>query len=285
MTRKTNNFLRKPVSAGRMAAFSSAVVRSLTRGSIPVLLGGGYALEFYTSVGRHLKDLDLFVYRQDWEKILALMNREGFRAELNYPHWLGKVHRANQFIDIIFSSGNGLCEVDPLWFKYAASGKVFDCPIKVCPPEEMIWSKAFIMERERFDGADIAHLILKCGMHMDWDRLLWRFGQHWRVLLSHIILFDYIYPSERLCIPEPIRRELFQLLEIEAAAPTLDQPVCRGTLLSRSQYQIDTVDFGYTDARIIPAGKMSTAEAATWTAAADSADENRESLDANIDRQ
>ena len=26
----------------------------------------------------------------------------------------------------------------------------------------MIWSKAFIMERERFDGADVAHLLLHC---------------------------------------------------------------------------------------------------------------------------
>ena len=27
----------------------------------------------------------------------------------------------------------------------------------------MIWSKAFIMERERYDGADIAHLIWRAG--------------------------------------------------------------------------------------------------------------------------
>jgi hypothetical protein len=25
--------------------------------------------------------------------------------------------------------------------------------------EEMVWQKAFIMERERFDGADVVHLI------------------------------------------------------------------------------------------------------------------------------
>ena len=285
MTTNTNSLIPEPAPEDGVTAFYSEVVRSLTQASVPVLLGGGYALEFYTHTGRHLKDLDLFVYRRDWERVLALFNRNGFRTELNFPHWLGKVHCADQFIDIIFSSGNGLCEVDPLWFKYAPSGKVFDCPIQVCPPEEMIWSKAFIMERERFDGADIAHLILKWGIHMDWDRLLWRFDQHWRVLLSHLILFDYIYPSARLCIPEPIRRELFQLLQIETASPTPNQPVCRGTLLSRSQYQIDIVDFGFTDARVIPAGKMSTAEAATWTAAADSGDENRESLDANIDRQ
>lgn len=54
------------------------------------------------------------------------------------------------------------------------------------------------MERERFDGADVAHIILKRGKRLDWGRLLSRFGEHWRVLLSHLILFDYIYPSEKL---------------------------------------------------------------------------------------
>jgi hypothetical protein len=200
------------------------------------------------------------------------LNRNGFRAELNFPHWLGKVYYADQFIDIIFSSGNGLCEVDPLWFKHAVSGTVFGLPIRICPLEEMIWSKAFIMERERFDGADVAHLILKCGKRMDWDRLLLRFGQHWRVLLSHIILFDYIYPSETLCIPQYIRDELLHRLKNEMMSPSPDEPMCRGPLLSRNQYQIDTANFGYRDARIAPEGKLSTEEAASWTAAADTVD-------------
>ncbi len=59
----------------------------------------------------------------------------------------------------------------------------------------MIWSKAFIMERERYDGADIAHLILACGRDLDWRRLLGRFGRRWRVLLSHLVLFGFVYPG------------------------------------------------------------------------------------------
>jgi len=42
----------------------------------------------------------------------------------------------------------------------------------------MIWSKAFIMERDRYDGADIAHIIRTCGKGLDWSRLLHRFGSH-----------------------------------------------------------------------------------------------------------
>jgi hypothetical protein len=45
---------------------------------------------------------------------------------------------------------------------------VLGVPVRLCPPEEIIWSKAFIMERERYDGADISHLIRACQGRLDW---------------------------------------------------------------------------------------------------------------------
>jgi len=48
--------------------------------------------------------------------------------------------------------------------------------VGLTPVEEMLWSKAFVMERHRYDGADIAHLIRARGEHFDWNRLLQRFG-------------------------------------------------------------------------------------------------------------
>jgi hypothetical protein len=256
------------------AIFYTEVLRAFDEARVPVLLGGGYALEFYTHRGRQLKDLDLFIYRKDLEKIFAVLNRNGFRTTLDFTHWLGKVCYGDYFIDIIFSSGNGLCAVDPSWFEHSQPGTLFGLPVRFCPPEEMIWSKAFVMERERYDGADIAHLLLKCGNGLDWPRLLFRFGEHWRVLYSHLVLFDYIYPSERRCVPQPIRRELLRRLKDETISPADSGRYCRGPLLSRTQYQIDTAKLGYQDARIIPTGKLSSEEAANWTAAGDPATGN-----------
>jgi hypothetical protein len=50
-------------------------------------------------------------------------------------------------------------------YTFAHSGTciILDTPVRIAPLEEIIWQKAYIMERERFDGADIAHLLLKCG--------------------------------------------------------------------------------------------------------------------------
>jgi hypothetical protein len=133
----------------------------------------------------------------------------------------------------------------------------------------MIWSKAFIMERERYDGADIAHLLRARAGCLDWRRLVGRFGPHWRVLLSHLVLFGFVYPSERGCIPAAVLTELAgRLAEEQRDAPPPDR-ICCGTLLSRAQYLADVDTLGYRDARLLPDGTMTAGEIAEWTAAID----------------
>lgn len=258
-----------PASEAETYFFYRQVIGILNRNFVPYLLGGGFAFEFYTRIGRSIKDMDIFVSRKSVERVFEVMSEAGFRCELTFPHWLGKVFYGDTAIDVIFSSGNGLCEVDDIWFEHAAPGQVFGFPIKFCAVEEMIWSKAFIMERERYDGGDIAHLILKCGQKLDWSHLVNRFGPHWRVLLSHILLFGYIYPSERLLVPSHVLRSLLDRLDEEIDTASATNEPCQGPLLSRSQFRVDIEKLGYKDARLPPQGKMSEAETALWTDAAE----------------
>jgi hypothetical protein len=123
------------------------------------------------------------------------------------------------------------------------------------------------MERERYDGADVAHLFLACGDKLDWARVLQRFGPDWRVLLSHIILFGFAYPSERSRIPRWVTDDLLQKFRGETAAPSPSERVCQGTLLSREQYLTDLERWGYEDARLVPRGNLTKAEIEEWTAA------------------
>jgi hypothetical protein len=236
------------------------------RGSqLPFLVGGAYAFSYYTGIVRHTKDLDVFVRPADARAALAAFRRAGFRTEITFEHWLGKVFYEHDFIDVIFCSGNGECPVDDGWLGHGVEGVVFGVPARLCPVEEMIWQKAFIMERERFDGADVAHLLRARAAALDWERLLRRFGPHWRVLLSHLVLFGYIYPAEQDKVPEHVLRALAgRLGERDRSAPGL----CRGTLLSRSQYLADTEHWGYRDARLRPPGKMTLEEVERWTGAA-----------------
>ena len=119
--------------------------------------------------------------------------------------------------------------------------------VRLSPVEEMIWSKAFIQERERFDGADVLHLLRETGPSLDWPRLLMRFGDYWRVLLSHLILFGFVYPDKRQNIPAWVMDELMRRLSV--SRPNLQNDVCYGTLLSREQYLHDIERWKYRDGR------------------------------------
>lgn len=250
-------------------AFYCRTLTRLSEAGVPFLVGGAYALERHTGIERHTKDLDLFIRRRDYEQLMQVLERSGCRTELPFPHWLGKARCGEDFVDVIFSSGNGVAEVDDEWFAHAKTTEVLGLKTLICPTEEIIWSKAYVMERERFDGADIAHLLRACGTALDWQRLLRRFAADWRVLLSHLVMFDFVYPSERLQIPEWVRSELWRRTQEETRQPAPTEQICRGTLISRAQYLIDIEKWGYRDARLMPGGPMSDEEVARWTAAID----------------
>ena len=247
--------------------FYRAVLEVLNEAKMPYLVGGAYAFNHFTGINRHTKDFDIFIDRADYGRISDALADAGYTAELTYPHWLAKTYRDGDFVDLIFSSGNGIAEVDQAWFEHAVPAEIFGVATHVCPVEEIIWSKAFVMERERYDGADIAHLLLARSEQMDWTRLLQRFTPHWRLLLSHLTLFGLIYPAHRDLIPTWVMDDLLRRLEQELRSSPPQKKLCGGTLLSREQYLSDIVERDYQDARIRPHGNMSAHEVAKWTAA------------------
>jgi len=234
----------------------------LEKANVPFLVGGAYAFGIYSGIIRDTKDFDLFVEPKDVERAVAALQAAGYEGERTFPHWLAKVKCGEDVIDFIYRAGNGLCEVDASWFSRAREGELLGISVRLCAPEEILWMKAYIMERERFDGADVAHLIECCAEQIDWEHLLRRFGPDWRILLSHLILFGFIYPGELKRIPDDILARLIDRLRRES--PTSDR-VCRGTLLSRQQYLRDVEERGYRDARLEDRARMNAEDIARWT--------------------
>jgi predicted nucleotidyltransferase len=241
-------------------------VVALQDAGIPFLIGGAYVVEVYTGVSRQTKDFDLYLRPQHIDLALDALKRAGYETEKTFPHWLAKAERGRDCIDLIFRAGNGLCEVDDSWFERAHNSKLLDLRVKLCAPEEMIWMKAYIMERERFDGADIAHILQSCAERLDWPHLVRRFGPDWRVLLSHLVLFGYIYPGERGKIPTEIMDDLIGRLQSEKRTAVANR-ICNGTLLSRKQYLLDIRERGFRDARLQARVHMNAKDIAHWTRA------------------
>jgi len=258
---------RESALAPHHGAFYRQALLALHAAQVPFLVGGAHALAHYTGIARDTKDFDIFVHSSTCDRALEVLRAAGYHTELTFPHWLGKAVCGEGCIDVIFSSGNGIAQVDEAWFTHAVAGEICRIPVQLCPPEEMLWSKSYVMERERYDGADIVHLLRTYGERLNWPRLLGRFGSHWRVLLSYLILFGFVYPAEPAGIPAWVMQELLHRLQGEKHhPPPLDQ-LCQGTLLSRAQYCIDINGWGYRDARLIPTGCMTAADIAHWTAA------------------
>jgi hypothetical protein len=247
-------------------AFYVESMELMEKGGLAFLVGGAYAFGRYTGIERHTKDFDVFIRRDDFDKAAKIFRNAGYEAELTFPHWLGKAFKGDDFVDLIYGAGNGVAVVDELWFEHAVPGKVFGVDVKLIPAEEMIWSKGLIMERERFDGADVAHVIYAVGEKLDWRRLIDRYGKYWRALYSHIVMFGFTYPDQRAKIPGWVMDELSKRLAEETKQGNASETICYGPVISRQQYLVDINERGYKDARLRPLGNMSKEDIAHWTA-------------------
>jgi hypothetical protein len=248
----------------RAAEIYRSIIWNLREAGIPYLVGGTYALEHHAGLVRATKDLDLFIRRADWSRITETLAPLGVHCELVFSHWLGKAHEEGHFVDLIFAGGNGLVEVDDDWLSHGVPAVVLDVPVHLAPAEEMIWSKSFVIERERFDGADVTHILRKSGPSLDWVRLLRRYGPHAQILLAHLLMFQFAYPGHRRHVPDWVLEELWRRARVEERLPA---NLCRGTLMSREQYLIDVTEWGYLDAREMPIGRMTPTQIEEWTQA------------------
>jgi len=240
-----------------------ATLRILSSAGVRFVVGGAFALKHYAGITRDTKDLDVFLPRAELEHALGALQQHGFETEITFPHWLGKAYWGDHFVDFIFNSANGLCPVDESWMTHAPKCSMWGVPMLLCPIEEVIWTKSFVMERERFDGADIYHLIEAKGETIDWRRLLDRFGAEWRVLYGHLIFFSFVYPARRDVVPRWLLDVLGERTISERHGDVAG--ACNGTLLSREQYLVDVRERGYADARVIPYGPCSQSAIDFWT--------------------
>jgi hypothetical protein len=247
--------------------FYRATLELLHAENVDFLVGGTHAYYRYTGIARETKDFDIFVRGRDYPRIEQAVKAAGYETELKFPHWLGKIYKGGAFIDLIFSGGNGEAAIDDEWFAHSVAGKIFGLDVRLVAPEEMIWSKSYVMERERYDGGDVMHLILRTGKRLDWNRLVHRFGAHWRLLLMQIVKFGFVYPSERFRIPREVTEELMNRFMAEMNDRSLPEKVCYGTLTSRAQYLVDIREWGFLDARQQPYGTMSPDDVHHWTEA------------------
>jgi len=222
------------------------VLRLLTDRQIPYAVSGAFALQEHTGVRRPAKDLDIFLTSEAATAAIDVLRNQGYRCEICDPVWLAKVHRDDFFVDIITGMSNAALLVSTSWIERSRPANVLGVPTRILAPEELLASKLFVVRRERFDGADIAHIIYATAGHLDWPRVLELAGAHWEMLLWTLILFRYIYPAQSNYVPlivwtQLVNRLMFRLLNPDPGARF------RGSLVDENMFAIDVKEWGLDD--------------------------------------
>jgi len=236
--------------------FYAESLRILKESGIPFLVAGTFAVNVYTGINRATKDLDIFCKAGDFPRILLHFQSKGYETEIEDERWIAKVKRGDCFFDVIFSSAVAVVPITDAWFQESHPATYYGVEVQLTPPTELIWSKALLQLRHRYDGADVAHLILKQPNRIDWRRLLNHMEQYWEVLLIHILNFRFIYPTERENVPRWLYDELLQRAREHADLPIPQTRICRGRLFSPIDYEIDVTQWGFAD--IIGSGQPIT---------------------------
>jgi Nucleotidyl transferase of unknown function (DUF2204) len=228
-------------------AFYAEALRQLKKSGVPFMVAGTYAVSSYTGIRRPTKDLDVFCRAGDYPRILKYFQDLNYRTVIDDERWIAKVKKSRWTFDVIFNSRTAATPITDSWFEERHSCKIYGIEVQLIAPTELVWSKVFVQNRERYDGADIAHVMLKEHDQIDWKRLLAYMEQYWEVLLSHILNFRFIYPTERHRVPQWLMDELMERLRMQEGLPVPQTRVCRGRMFSRGDYEIDVREWGFVD--------------------------------------
>jgi predicted nucleotidyltransferase len=232
-----------PEFAPEQRAMFVEVLSLFSAHRIPFAVSGAFALHQHTGIGRDTKDLDLFLAHADIPQALAALSADGFETEVCDPVWLCKARRGEFFVDLITGMSNAVITVERDWIERATNAEILGIPVKVLAAEELIASKVFVTRRERFDGADIVHVIFGTKGKLDWERILSLIGVHWMVLLWALVLYQYVYPAYSQFVPRTVWDDLLSRLRNELDHPDPNAPF-RGSLIDENMFSIDVKEWG-----------------------------------------
>lgn len=237
--------LDQPMKEDIATPFYKAVVELLLENDFPFLVGGAFAMRHYTGIYRDTKDLDIFCKAEDYPTIASIFAKEDFVIEVTDPRWLAKVYHGPHFVDFIFNTTNNICPVNDSWFENSVTIDLFDRRLPLMGVEEIIWTKLYVHNRERYDATDINHIMLRYGQQINWERLLHLMANHWHLLLAQILNFQFVYPSDKDIVPRWLFSKLLQLAEHQFDLPAPVVKVCLGPLIDQTNYEIDIKEWGY----------------------------------------
>jgi hypothetical protein len=175
---------------------------------IPFAFGGAFALAAYTGQFRNTKDFDFYVRPQDREAItgaLAAAGLQDYYDRLPYDRsWIYRASQGDIIVDAISAMANQRAVVDDGWLTRGPEIMLRGERLRAIPIEELIWSKLYILQRERCDWGDCFNLLNAQAAAINWEHLLDRLGDDGPLIAGALEVFGWLVPGRADEIPAQV---------------------------------------------------------------------------------
>lgn len=180
-------------------------VEIVENSGIPYALIGGLATK---SLGRPriTHDIDFFVKPDDAEKVLQVLEKEGFTSQKRDPYWLFKAWKDDILVDVIFKSSGDIYfdeEVQSHVRRLNVNGR----HLNSISPEDFLVIKAAAHQEHNPHHWHDALAVLKQG-NLDWEYLCKRAKHAPRRVLALLIYAQ----SNDIAVPHDIIRRLYRMV-------------------------------------------------------------------------
>jgi hypothetical protein len=200
------------------------VLSTATEQGLRFAIGGGIAFSVYSGHQRNTKDLDLFILPEEHGAFLKIMADSGFDEYLQVPYdptWSFRGECRGFIMDLLWGMLNDRAPIDVSWMDRGRPVTVRGLELRLLSPEELIWSKFYILHRDRCDWPDILAILLARGGHLDWRHLLDRLGEDAAVLGSILQFYRWLCPGGAAQLPAWVWPEVGLAAEGEEKGPQI----------------------------------------------------------------
>jgi hypothetical protein len=171
--------------------------------------------------------MDCYVKPENRGQFINMLSRMKLRdIQAEYPYPPESIYRATNgdaIIEIIWAMQNQRAEVDDLWLERSEKISLDGLSIRVTSPEEIVWAKLYVINRQRCDWPDLLNLIFYCGHGMDWKHLLERLEEDTPLLAGSLSLLSWLAPAQLKEIPHWLLEELGIQVPAEDPGPEVLQ--------------------------------------------------------------
>jgi hypothetical protein len=99
---------------------------------------------------------------------------------------------------------NHRAAVDDEWLTRGPEVIIRGERLRPIPVEALIWSKLYVLQRERCDWGDVFNLLDAQAPAVDWDYLLERLGEDRALLAGALAVFGWLVPDRVADVPSMV---------------------------------------------------------------------------------